>query len=399
MRHLPYLLVVCVACSGSSGSGKNAGSHIALPQVYPPIRASTPSSLIADPKFQGTGQSKSGLTGSGAGGDGAGGMTAFVPPAGNGGHGDLDMHGAGSGGHGDLGPMAVPMMAGSGGVGDLGAMTGVTTVGAPGPSAINLALAVQERLYSAGPTEILRLVQDLDLRTSQLDTDTTRHACLTAAPITTEFMLPGGVMFSAKFQCIQQSEGKWLAFGFDAAQAADAGSVAIAAGQDFYLADGQEGGMGDVYRISGATGDVEAWISVADSRAPANSQVLIHLLTHRASSTLELTFAGTGVGFCSAHLNTGSDHLFITAKTNAPPPAGTPMSVIGQWCDAVRSGCFASADLSMDLGGSDPSCAALDQHSFEIATTLDASQDAEANVSGPQIYTYFNHMPEGLPAF
>lgn len=91
----------------------------------------------------------------------------------------------------------------------------------------------------------------------------------------------------------------------------------------FYLLEGQEGGMGGVYRVDGD--DVEGWIAVADRNAPMNSRVLMHLITHKAPATSELALAGAGVGFCSGHLKTSSDYLFIQGKTNGAPPPGTPM--------------------------------------------------------------------------
>jgi hypothetical protein len=307
-----------------------------LPQVYPPVRASTPTSLIADPKYQAVAQTSSALTGSGP--------IAGLPQA----------------------------------------------LGEPA----NLALTVQERLYTAGPTEILRIVQELDGRTAQLDTDTSKHDCLTSAPVEKRIALPGGQSFTLKLQCMQNWGGGWLAFGFENAQSADAGHVDAHGGSDFYLIEGQDGGMGGAYHIHGGSGDVEAWISVADSRAPNNSQVIMHMLTDMLAGTLELALAGSGVGFCSAHLKTGNDFLFIRAETNGAPPPGTPMNATGQYCDAPRAGCFATNALSTDLGGDAASCTTIATTSFGISVDLET-----ANVMPATIYTYFNAVPTGIPAF
>jgi hypothetical protein len=329
--------------NGPNPAGPDAGGgsdHIALPQVYPPVRANTPTSLIADPAFK------------------------------------------------SLSP------------GGVGAGTG---------DAINLAIAVQERLYTAGPTEILRIVQDIDRTTSQLDTRPSMHACLTTAPLARTIALPGGQSFTVKLQCMSQYAGGWMAFGFDTALDdadvdagvldTDAGALDAQSGKDFYFIHGQDGGMGGAYRVSAARGDVEAWLTVADSRAPNNSQVVMHLMTNSAAGTTELALAGSGVGFCSAHLKTGHDFLFIQAKTNAPPPPGTPMNSPTQFCDASRTGCFATDALGTDLGGDAVGCTSIATRSFGIRATIDASSDPEGNVTPATIYQYFNQAPAGIPAF
>jgi hypothetical protein len=333
-----WLVLALFGCGGGSGSG----SHIDLPQVYPPVRANTPAALIADPTYQSTASVKS---------------TASKKSA--------------------LSVAALPQALGD---------------------AVNLAMAVQDRLYTAGPTEILRIVHELDDRTAGLDTDPSKHSCLTATPIDKSYALPGGQTFDVKLQCMQSYGGGFIAFGFDHAQAADAGATAIHGGEDFYLVQGQEGGMGGAYHLQG-NGNLEGWISVADSRVPAGSQVIMHMLTDQTAGTLELTFGGSGVGFCNVHLKTGGDYLFIRGKTNGAPPPGTPMSEAGGYCDAVRSGCFAVSALTMDLGGDAASCSAIAASSFGIAIDLDASSDPEANVVAANVYAYFDSAPSGVPAF
>jgi hypothetical protein len=377
---LPWVVIVAVGCSvdgdrdtggdagddsnqtaGKSGggggqlagAGKNAEkppgkTKLSLPEVYPLVRASTPSALIANPTYQ-------------------------PQPA---------KH--------------------DGGVGVLPQALG---------GEVSLALAVQERFYMGGPTELLRIVRDLDNRVSGLDTDASKHSCLSAAPVEHTYALPGGHSFSVKLQCIQSfgapgsAAGAWIAFGFGSADPAivdDAGASDADAGTDldgdaFYLVEGQAGGMGGAYRIRG--GDVEAWIAVADSSAPMNSRVIMHLVTHERPATSELALAGAAVGFCSAHLKTSADYLFVQGRTNAPPPPGTAMQPGAQYCDMVRAGCFAVTALGTNLGANAPGCAAVARRTFEIRGKLDASNDAAANVMYDRIYTYFNQPPTGLASF
>jgi hypothetical protein len=272
-------------------------------------------------------------------------------------------------------------------------------------SAPSMATTIQERFYTTGPTALLRIVKDLDDRVAGLETDPRQHECLSAAPVTTTYTLPGGQAFQVKLQCLMEFAGPggsvagWVAFGFDApAGSVDAGPIEATEGNDFYVVEGQSGGMGGAYRLD-AAGNVEGWIAVADQSAPTNSQVLMHLLTSKVERTLELALAGSGVGFCGAHLKTDPDHVFVSGKMNGAAPPGSGASAGAQFCDSLRSGCFAVSALGTDLGGDSPSCAAIAPSSFEMSVELDASSDASANVDPATIYDYFNDRPVGVAAF
>jgi hypothetical protein len=348
------------------GAGGASGESLSLPEVYPPVRAATPTALIADPSFS---------------------ASAFR----------------------------------------LGSDLGIARQAL---AAISLATAIQERFYSTGPTDLLRIVKALDDRVQGLDLNGAGHPCLASAPVPVTYALPAGATFDVKLQCLQHfgSPGEtgsgYVGFGvvpssdvdagvpgsglgavpsdggtLDAAVAADAGPAAAGA-NDFYLIEGQGGGNGGAYHID-SRGNVEAWIAVAERDIPANSQVIMHLWTNAAAGTLELSLAGSGVGFCAAHLKTNAGFLFVDGKTNAPPPPGTEQAVGTQYCDAPRSGCFDATDLSTDLGGDSPSCAAIGPSSFDIGVELDAdtSADAGVNVVPADIYTFFSQMPAGVQDF
>jgi hypothetical protein len=380
------LFVAMVACGGGDkdGGGKEGGSGAALtlPKVYPPVRAATPSALIADPTY-------------------AQALTAFAltdpgdtMPGSNRDGGTPDMMNPGDTMPGSMNP--------DGGM----------------PGDISLGLAVQQRFYSPGPTSLLRIVKELDDRVAGLDPRPAKHPCLTATPIATTYALPGGQSFAVKLQCLDSRGSDWVAFGFGTALAApdagapdkDAGAFeddagppdggalgAEGGGDDFFLIQGQSTGNGGAYHVKRSTGEVEGWIAVADRVATGNSQVVMHMLTSTTPRTLELTLGGSAVGFCSAHLKTGADLVYVQGKTNAPPPAGTPAGA--QACAPVRSGCFAANALNLDLGATSPACASLAAGSFHIATDLDASPGAGANVTPASIYTLFSQPPTGIAAF
>lgn len=345
------LVLVMVGCAGGCSTGEQAGgASLTLPRVYPPVRAATPQALIANSKFTAASALRQALT---------------------------------------------------------------------EPGAPSLAAIVQERLYRPGPTEVLQLLQGLDERVAQLDPRPSAHPCLTGEPVSSRYPLPGGQTFEVKLQCFDGlGDGKgWLAFGFGTAlpPAPDAGAsdggregtgppdggalAAAGGGNDFYLVEGQAGGMGSAYHIDRRSGSVEGWLTVADRGAPANSQVIMHLLTDRAAGTFELTLGGSSVGLCAAHLKMGGGFLFINARTNAPPPPGTPMGVGTQSCEPLRAGCFDATMLDHDLGASDVGCSGIGAGSFAIPIDLDASTGPGANVTPSTVYTYFEHAPSGVPAF
>lgn len=350
----------------ASQGGSNAGSStITLPRVYPPVRAATPTALIANPSNT-----------------------------------------------------ALPFRRGDG--------QQAFGTARQAQTAISLATVIQERFYSTGPTDLLRIVRGVDDRVQGLDLTVAAHPCLSTPPVEHTYLLPGGQTFQVKLQCMQrfgtagQSSG-WVAFGVQRPGGADAGADAPSApadasvppdagsgdldagprttGSDFYLVEGQEGGNGGVYHID-RQGNVEGWIAVAERDIPANSQVIMHLLTDGAG-TLELALAGSGVGFCAAHLKTNPSFLFVTGKTNAPPPPGTMQAVGTQYCDEPRAGCFQADNLATDLGSDSASCAAIGPSSFEVGVELDSdtSADAGVNVVTTEIYSYFNQPPAGVPNF
>lgn len=288
----------------------------------------------------------------------------------------------------------------------------------------DLAGAIKDRFYSSGPTDLLRIVKDLDARVQGLSLDPEAHTCLSSAPVSQVYVLPDGQTFEVKLQCLQSFGGSgaagWVGFGFGeavnddtaptedagvddagaitAATPRDAGSSSV--GRDFYLVEGQSGGNGGAYRID-TQGNVEAWIAVAERDIPANSQVLMHLKTDESDSTLELVLAGSGVGFCAAHLKTNPDLVYTQGKTNAPPPPGEQPVVGVQYCNALSGGCFQASALDVDLGAESATCAPVSASSFAISQELDSdsSGDAGANVDPAQIYEYFGDPPAGVPAF
>jgi hypothetical protein len=260
-----------------------------------------------------------------------------------------------------------------------------------------MATSIQERFYAEGPTAILRIVQGLDARVGALDTDLHRHECLTMEPVAVSYGLPGEQTFDVKLQCVTEPLGtSWLAFGFaQPLEPAPEGEASAAVGlepNDFYLVDGRIAGMGGVYHLD-RDGNVEAWIAVADQAAPEDGQVLMHLITNKNAGTLELALAGSGVGFCGAHLKANADHVFVTGKPDSAAGAGEPR------CEALSSGCFALAALDVDLGADSSSCAAIAPSAFAMSVGLDASDDDAANVDPARIYDYFNDRPLGVPSF
>jgi hypothetical protein len=262
-----------------------------------------------------------------------------------------------------------------------------------------MATSIRERFYAEGPTAILRIVQGLDERMGALDTDLHRHDCLTMEPVAVSYALPGEQTLDVKLQCVTEPVGtSWLAFGFaqplqpaseDEDEASDAD---VLEPNDFYLVDGRIAGRGGVYHLD-RDGNVDAWIAVADQATPEDGQVLMHLLTSRSAGTLELALAGSGVGFCGAHLKADADHVFVTGKPDAASDASE------QSCQALSAGCYALGELDVDLGADSSSCTEIAAPAFAMSVGLDASDDDAANVDPALIYDYFNDRPLGVPSF
>jgi hypothetical protein len=260
-----------------------------------------------------------------------------------------------------------------------------------------MATSIQERFYAEGPTAILRIVRALDERTAALDTDLQRHDCLTTEPVAVSYALPGEQTFDVMLQCVTEPLGtSWLAFGFaqplEPAPGDEASEADVLEPNDFYLVDGRIAGKGGVYHLD-RDGNVEAWIAVADQGTPEEGQVLMHLITSKARGTLELALAGTGVGFCGAHLKADADHVFVTGKPDAASVASE------QSCQAPSSGCYALAALDVDLGADSSSCAGIAPSAFDMSAGLDASDEDDSNVDPARIYDYFNDRPQGVPSF
>jgi hypothetical protein len=300
---------------------------------------------------------------------------------------------------------------GTGGAGGMGMNPGTGGMAMDLPS---LATIVQQRLYTPGPTEVLRILHALDDRVAELDPRPSEHPCLTSAPTAQTFALPGGQSFTVQLQCLQRfGDGTgWVAFGFGNALPVppDAGATdggaggppdggALAAdggGNDFYLVEGQTRGLGGAYHVDRRSGNVEGWVAVADSGQPSDSQVLMHLVSDQAAMTFEMTLGGTGVGFCAAHLKTGRNFLFIDGRPNVPAPPGLATGPTDAWCDSPRTGCFDTSHLDHDLGAGDTGCAGITAATFAIPVSLDAAPDG--NVVPAALSTIFN-TPPAVPAY
>lgn len=249
---------------------------------------------------------------------------------------------------------------------------------------------VKARFYNDGPTDLLSLLRALDERMKSFDVRAKEqpHACLDGPGVATTFALPGGATFTAKLQCLDtHGDGSgWSAFGSD--------------GDDFYLLEGQPRGMGAVYRVSRVTERVEGWMAVADeAHVDDMSQVIMHLVSDRDAGTLEIALAGSGVGFCGAHVKMDQDLIYVQGRPDGPPAPGEPPPAPGaRTCAAPTAGCFSAEHLDVDRGADSALCASLAPDTFVLGA-LDASPDQGANVDSRALYTYFRTPPADVAAF
>lgn len=192
--------------------------------------------------------------------------------------------------------------------------------------ASRLSCVVKQRLFCAGPTELLRLLDDLDGRAHQVASMARPGAaCLMTAAVdhAADLDLPGGQPFHHFLQCKESAIE--LAFGDQAGA--------------WYLRSGGGAG-GNVFSVS-PTSDVSGYLWVDGQLA--GSTVLLRLATSKAQGTVELTGGGVGVGFCALHFRSDAAHLWLRIN-----PDGADGS-----CDYDGSGTTDAADYSeLCLGAS-----------------------------------------------
>ncbi len=184
-----------------------------------------------------------------------------------------------------------------------------------------LQCVVKQRLFCPGPTEVLKLLDDVDATLRGVESRTSPGtACLAQAPVdhSADLAFPSHQPFPAWLQCKDASTG--MAFG-------EKDGV-------WYLRRGGQAG-GSVFSVD-AAGEVNGYLWIDGQLR--GSTALLQIKGSKAAGTVELTGGGVGVGFCALRYRSDASHLWIEIDGDGA----------GNSCDFDQSGATDSADY-LDL--------------------------------------------------
>lgn len=201
---------------------------------------------------------------------------------------------------------------------------------------------IKERLFSsstAGPTDLLKLIKNVDTRMSSLDEQfSSTPSCLsgTAVDYSTTFTVPatsGTAGLPLKVQCRSTYSTTGLVLvGQD--------------GNDWYLLDGDTGsGAMTVNKISGTSDAdriVDGYMIVLPQDASAResgfngSTALIHYRADNTAGTMEFTAGGVNIGFDQAHAKSNATYFYIEVERGGSASTAA----------TLETGCFSKETLA-----------------------------------------------------
>ena len=296
------LVAGAIALYACSKDDDGSGASIGAPQAYPPTAAVTPGQLVL---AAGTGSS------------------SFV-------------------GKKTSAPRANPDSASS--VAALGTLVAVE----PSTDAEKTAMldTVKQRLFSEGPTNLLKLVKNVDDRMKEYDSRvasmSTAPECLSSTPVdlSTVFSVPaasGTTTFPLFGQCQEtiNNGGMTLMFGKK--------------DTDWYLVDGAsadlDGSASCVFSMSKISGTsdadrvVDGYMAVDYQGKTDNftgSTTLMHFKADVAAGTLEFTAGGIGIGPNQVHTKSNKEYLYIQTQDRSLSGSAS-----------LYHACFSAVDLSL----------------------------------------------------
>ena len=198
---------------------------------------------------------------------------------------------------------------------------------------------IKSRLYNGGPTDIMRLLDDIDSAMAGIEkrADGKVIPCLEGDAVTVQPSYDIGssswqLPLSMKLNCYENIEDQISRFfGQD--------------GDDWYLfeeshADGTSA-SGHAVHVSGDN-DVDMWLRVGTADFDG-SRVLAHLTSDESSGEIEYTHTGNGVGFgCGLHMKSNADYIFVTVTKAAESGEGISKDCAGS--DGISSSFCLSAE-------------------------------------------------------
>ena len=205
---------------------------------------------------------------------------------------------------------------------------------------------VKQRLFSEGPTNLLKLVKNVDNRMKEYDGRVASMSevpdCLSSTPVdlSTVFSVPaasGTTTFPLFGQCQEtiNNGGMTLMFGKK--------------DTDWYLVDGAsadlDGSASCVFSMSKISGTsdadrvVDGYMAVDYQGKTDNftgSTTLMHFKADVAAGTLEFTAGGIGIGPNQVHTKSNAEYLYIQTQDRSLSGSAS-----------LYHACFSAADLSL----------------------------------------------------
>jgi hypothetical protein len=204
---------------------------------------------------------------------------------------------------------------------------------------------VKSRLFSDGPTNLLKLIKNVDSRMAEYDTRSSGSksapACLSSTPVdlSTVFTVPASSgtttipLFGQCRETVAGSTNLTLIFGKK--------------DNDWYLVDGTTKGSSgtetcivSMVKVSGTTDAsrvVDGYMVVTGGKSDnfEKSTTLMHFYADVAAGTLEFSAGGSGIGFDQVHSRTDGDFLYVQAQDSVSNSG------------ALVHACFKASDLTL----------------------------------------------------
>ncbi len=197
---------------------------------------------------------------------------------------------------------------------------------------------IKERLFSPGPTEIYKILNNIDNRLQELSNRSKEFSrkCLGQGLRQYSITDPLNLNFDYYLNCRDE---------LSTPPGENIGRAALGFGADsnyFYLIDAQERGMMTLAKVD-TSENVEAWIVCADKfNIDNNSQALLHLTSDSSTGELEFTVTGRGIGMgCGIQFKSNSQFIYAKGKFSGPADAADDCSL-----NPVNEICINSADLT-----------------------------------------------------
>ena len=241
-------------------------------------------------------------------------------------------------------PVTLLALSGTSTMLQLGAKTGAK------PFTFDLLGTVKDRLFTTGPTNLLQLVKNVDIRLSGIDAqvagNSTKPACLseTATDYSTVFAVPkatGTEGFPLFIQCKETYSGP--------NSTEQTGLVLVGKKDDtWYLLDGNvttTSGVMGFYKVSGTSDAdrvVDGYMMLMSSTAATlddkfdGSTGVMHFYADVAKGTLEFTAGGVGFGFSQIHAKSNATHFYVELEVG--DSVTTPST--------LYTGCYTKTDLT-----------------------------------------------------